>query len=257
MKTHLRLVAFTFLLGFAAVFRLAAHDHIEVGLAPLNPAQLALSGPSTQLALYVPLGEPFSAYLPQFPGQAYADELSFSAEGNVLDFAVGSLARIELLAVTGPSGAQFSFWEVAAIRPTCTRTSGWSATATDRPSFAVYEDATGYGHRHGRAFSMDRPGTYQITFRAVDDALVPRAPSVPLTVTFHALLTPPLSLQLVAQNARLRFTSRSGLSYDLQVSLDLRTWTTIDFADGTGGALEFSDALAGRPRVFYRLVEYH
>ncbi len=237
--------------------RLCAHDHIEIGLDPADAARLALSGPGVQVALYVPRGEPFSAYLPQFPGGVYADELTFSAEGNSLDFAEGSLPRAELLAVSGPAGAHFSFWEVGATSPGWTRPTGWVAGEADRPSLPAYEDPTGYGHIHGRAFSVDQPGSYEIVFRAVDAASL-RAPSANKTVVFTALLTPQLSIRLESGAAKLAFSSRAGLTYDLQVSTTLADddWTTIDWHDGTGAAIEFSDLLDGRPRVFYRLVEY-
>ena len=98
-----------------------AHDHIEVGLDPLDAGRLALAGVTYQVALHVPRGEPFSGYLPQFPGDAYADELTFSAEGDVLEFAAGALPRIQVLAVAGPPGGEFAFWEVGATQATWTR----------------------------------------------------------------------------------------------------------------------------------------
>lgn len=246
-------------LALFTVPALAAHDHIEVGIDPLDANRLGLSGPGYQTALYVPKGEPFSAYLPQFPGGCYPDELTFASEGDVLDFASGSLPKIELVSVTGTAGAHFSFWEVGATTPTWTRPVGWTASGTDRPSLLAYQDGTGYGHIHGRAFSVDTPGMYQVVFRAVDNASV-RTPSQNKTVTFNALVTPQLSIRIQGGNAKLAFTSRINLTYDLQVSTDLITWTNIwaqSFIDGTGSVIELSDSLANRPRVFYRLVEYY
>ena len=254
MKPFLRLALLLLLAPGPAPLR--AHDHIEIGLDPADGTRLALSGPAVQIALYVPRGEPFSGYLPQFPGGAYADELTFSAEGNSLDFAEGSLPRAELVSVSGPAGAHFSFWEVGATTPTWTRPAGWVAGESDRPSLPAYEDSTGYGHIHGRAFTVDLPGAYEIVFRAVDAASL-RVPSAGKTIAFTALPTPQLSLRLENGAAKLAFDSRSGLTYDLQVSTTLADdWTTIDWTDGTGAAIEFSDPLNGRPRVFYRLVEY-
>ena len=245
------------LLALALLPPLRAHDHIEIGLDPADDTRLALSGPGVQLALFVPKGEPFSAYLPQFPGGVYADELTFSAEGNTLDFPEGSLPRAELVSVNGPAGAHFSFWEAGATSPTWTRPAGWTASGADRPSLAAYEDATGHGHIHGRAFSVDLPGSYEIVFRAVDAASL-RAPGANKTIVFNALPAPQLSIHLEAGAAKLAFTSRAGLSYDLQLSTTLadEDWTTIDWTDGSGALLECSDPLHGRPRVFYRLVEY-
>jgi len=235
-----------------------AHDHIEVGINPSNPNQLFLDGPATQTALLVPRGEPFSSYLPQFPGGFYANELTFTTEVNGIAFAEGSLPRVEVLSVQGPAGCRFSFWEVGATAPTWSRDTFWAASVSDRPGFEVYEDGTGYGHIHGRAFCFDKPGTYQVTLRVVDDAGV-RLPSAPMVLTFEALHPPPLTISAVGTTIRLGFQSRANLVYDVQRSTDLTSgvWTTIgDPLDGTGANLEFSDPLSNRPRVFYRIVEY-
>ncbi len=247
------------LIAVLSLCSLQAHDHIEVGLDPANPAKLALVGPSAQTALFVPVGEPFSYAMPQFPGGYYACELTFSADGEVLDFAANSLPRIELLSVAGPTEGLFGFWEAGATSPTWTRPAGWFSTPTDRPSIVVNEDIFGYGHIHGRAFTFNRPGLYTVVFRAVDAAASPRAPSETKTVTFEVLATPQLSIRIESGNALLAFASRAGLTYDLQVSTDLQTWANVPahrFINGTGAAIELSDPLADRPRVFYRLVEY-
>lgn len=240
-----------------APLALRAHDHIEAGVDPLDEARLGLVGPGFQLSLHVPLGEPFSNYLPQFPGGYYATELSFSAEGNSIEFAPGARTRVELVSVTGPADASFGFWEVGAVAPTIVRPTGWTASEGDRPSWAVYENASGYGHIHGRAFTADQPGDYQIVFRAVDETAAYQ-PSLPKTVVFRAQAAPQLAIRIDNGDAKLTFVSRLNLSYDLQVSTTLAAddWETIDYADGTGAAVTFTDPLAGRPRVFYRLVEY-
>ncbi len=242
---------------FLAALCVRAHDHIEVGEDPQDASRLGLAGPAFQLLLHVPKGEPFSGFLPLFPGGFYATELTFSSAENELDFAAGALPRVELVSVAGPVGASLGFWEVGATAPTFSRPTGWAAPEGDRPSFAVYEDASGYGHLHGRAFTVDQPGDYQIVFRAIDDNSA-FAPSLPETVTFRAQPAPQLAIRIEAGAAKLSFTSRVNLSYDLQVSTTLADtdWTTIDFANGNGADLEFSDPLADRPRVFYRLVEY-
>ncbi|MFY8216928.1 MAG: hypothetical protein ACOVMP_10065, partial [Chthoniobacterales bacterium] len=213
-----------------------AHDHIDVGENPSNPNQLFLSGPTAQLALLVPAGEPFSFYLPEFPGGCYANELTFTTEVNGIPFATGSLPRVEILSITGPSGGTFAFWEIGAIAPTWTRDVSWESSGSDRPGFVVYEDGTGYGHIHGRAFSVNKAGTYQVTFRAVDDANV-RLPSAPIALTFEALDPPQLSIAISGTTIRLGFVSRANLVYDVQRSTDLASgvWTTIgDPLDGTG-----------------------
>jgi hypothetical protein len=242
----------------AALCHAKAHDHIDVGENPSNPNQLFLSGPTAQLALLVPAGEPFSFYLPEFPGGCYANELTFTTEVNGIPFATGSLPRIEIISVQGPVGGAFSFWEAGTSAPTWTRSTFWAASEGDRPGFVVYEDGTGYGHIHGRAFSVNKAGTYQVTIRAVDDATV-RLPSAPMVLTFEAQDPPQLSIAIEGTTIRLGFLSRANLVYDVQRSTDLTRgeWITIgDPLDGTGAQLTFSDPLNNRPRVFYRLIEY-
>lgn len=241
----------------AATLPVAAHDHIEVGQNPADPGQFYLDGPAFQLALFVPRGEPFSSYAPDFPGGCFATELTFTTDVNALDFADGSLARVELVAVSGPAGGSFSFWEPGTTAPAWTRPSGWTASG-DAPSLVVYEDGTGYGHIHGRAFSMDRPGTYQVSFRALDDA-AQRTPSPVKTVTFIAQAPPALTLSVGTGNATVGFLSRLNLSYDLQSCENLSTdqWETIaSWIDGSAIPRTLSDPVSNRKRVFYRLVEY-
>jgi hypothetical protein len=59
----------------------------------------------------------------------------------------------------------------------------------------------------------------------------------------------------------LSFASRANLVYDLQVCTDLESgeWDNVNphtFMDGDGGMIPMTDPVAGRPRAFYRLVEY-
>ena len=230
---------------------LRAHVHVDIGPDAAQPSRLAMTGATATSAVYVPPGEPFSSYLPLFPGGYYASELTFSAEDPD-----GSLARVELLSVSGPEGGSFSFWEVGATAPTWTRATGWTATAGDRPAIVVYEDGGGHGHIHGRALSFTRPGAYTAVFRAIDDSSA-RTPSQPYAVTFEVLATPQLAIRVESGVAKLSFASRADLTYDLQVSTDLSVWTTVSayqFVAGTGSLIELDDPLADRPRVFYRLV---
>jgi hypothetical protein len=235
-----------------------AHDHIEVGQSPQNPTQLGLNGPGYQLSLFVPQGEPFSGYAPDFPGGYFAFELTFTTEVNVLDSAGGSDPVIELVSVTGPIGAFFSFWESGSTIPTWSRSSGWNQTETDRPAFPVI--LGGETHAHGRIFTTDQPGDYQIVFRAQDKNNL-FLPSTDFTLTFHAQLPPPLSIQLQNGQARISFISRKYLVYDLQVCTDLNAnkWVNVEGQigiDGNGLQAELSIPL-NYPRAFFRVVEYY
>jgi hypothetical protein len=235
-----------------------AHDHVEVGQSPQNPSQLGLDGPGYQLALFVPKGEPFSGYAPNFPGGYFADELTFTTEVDALNPANGSDPVIELVSVTGPADAFFSFWESGTSTPTWSRPSGWIQTGLDRPSFSVVLGAE--THVHGRVFTVNRPGDYQVVFRTRDKKNL-FSPSTNLTMTIHAQLPPPLSIQIKTGRALISFMSREYLVYDLQICTDLAASRWINVLgqtgiDGNGLKTECSIPLS-YPRAFFRIVEYY
>jgi hypothetical protein len=243
------------LIIFLSVCGLHAHDHIDVGEDPDDASRLGLDGPDYQLALYVPTREPFSTYLPQFPGGWHACELTFTTETNVLEPAEWADPQIEIVSVSGPPGGSFAFWEVGALEPTILLPVGWAESDASFP--VVFAVGT---HAHGRCFTMDKPGTYTVTFRAVDSADL-FEPSANKTITFVAQQPPKLSIGMVGRDVSLAFTSRPNLTYDLQVCTDLKSgiWTGVEphtFIDGSGDVKNMSDPVAGRPRAFYRLVEF-
>ena len=236
---------------------LSAHDHIEIGLAS-GTQRLVFSGDASQLATYFPIGETPSTYLANFPGGTFARELSFSAFDHSAPPPAGAFVCVEVLAVTGPPGSILSFWEAGASAPIWSRPAGWVATAGDRPSISVSESGNGYGHIHGRAFTTSEAGHYELKIRAID-ITGPHQPSEDFVIVFNALQTPQLAISLVSSDVSLSFISREGLSYDVQTSTSLAVddWHIIgEPLDGTGSSLQFTDPIAARSRVFYRLVEY-
>ena len=242
------------LLSLAIASTAWAHDHIEVGVDPLDDSRLALDGPGYQLALYVPPGEPFSGYLPQFPGGWHA-ELTFTAEANALEPAAGADPYIELISVNGPTNGIFAFWEVGATAPTWSRPTGWTNAPEDSPSIAVI--LGGDNHIHGRAFTMDTPGEYTVAFRAVD-ATNAFATSAMKTITFVAQLPPRLSMQVSNTTLTLSFTSRLNLDYDLQRCTDLSAgiWISEEILFGDGSILSSAHPIGGPSNAFFRLVEF-
>jgi hypothetical protein len=83
-----------------------------------------------------------------------------------------------------------------------------------------------------------------------------------MKIIFNAQQPPKLSIGVAGGNVSLAFISRPNLTYDLQVCTDLETggWTNVEphrFMDGAGGTKGMTDPVAGRPRAFYRLVEYY
>ena len=240
--------AILYLLLFSTVL-MHAHEHVDVGLDPSNPRRLYLLGPVFQEALYVPFGEPLSFYLPQFPGGWFACELTFTAE-------IEADPWIEIISVNGPMGGSFSFWEVGALGPTWSRETGWSLDQGNTASFPVIY--LGETHQHGRAFTMDQPGTYSVTFRAVDpDGLLEA--SQEKVITFQALPPPRLSIRIENGQVVISFLSRLNLLYDLQISTDLATgtWESVvaEFIDGDETVIDIPLPLS-HPRAFFRLVEF-
>jgi hypothetical protein len=235
-----------------------AHDHVGVGLARGSETQLGMEGPAMQTAVFIPLREPFSSYLPNFPGGWHISELTFTTETDSLNPADGADPRIELISVSGPAGGSFAFWEVGATSPTWSRAAGWNSGQGGIPSFPVV--LNGDGHAHGRAFTMDRPGNYTVAFRAVDANGLFSA-SANHTMVFRAQQPPQLSISIVGGNATLSFTSRDNFVYDLQRCEDLASgiWSNVaphTFLDGNGSVIPMTDPVGGRMRAFYRLVEY-
>jgi hypothetical protein len=245
------LFLFLFLLAAGMAF---GHDHVEVD-EQSGRLQLFYDPDSEiQTALFVPRGEPFSFYLPDFPGGWHASEFTFTTDR------VDADPRIELVSVQGPAGGNFAFWEAGATTPTWSRAAGWSSAQGGIPTFPVV--VGGEGHTHGRAFTMDKPGSYAVTFRAVETNGAAE-PSAEHTFVFRAQQPPQLSISTTDGKANLEFTSRllntsRPLNYDLQVCTNLPSgvWTSVVLVQGDGGPKLVNDPMAGRPRAFYRLVEY-
>ena len=232
---------FLFLLAASMAF---GHDHVEVDRQSGRLELLYDADKETQTALFVPRGEPFSFYLADFPGGWHASELTFTTD------LVDADPRIELVSVQGPAGGNFAFWEVGATTPTWSRAAGWSSAQGGIPTFPVV------GHAHGRAFTMDKPGSYAVTFRAVETNGAAE-PSAEHTIIFRAQQPPQLSISTTDGKANLEFTSRP-LNYDLQVCTNLPSgvWTSVVLVQGDGGPKLVNDPMAGRPWAFYRLVEF-
>lgn len=242
-----------------ATSSLFAHDHIDVGLQEEFSNQLSLSGPDYQLALLVPVGEPFSNYAPLFPGGYYANELTFTTESEVLYAPIGADPTIEILSVVGPVGGVFSFWELNETSPTWSRPTGWTSGSPAVPAL-IPVIFGGDSHVHGRVFTANKAGTYTITYRAYDDNEIYLSSS-PKVLTFQVLDPPQLQISSQAGNVLLSFKSRNLLNYDIQSSTTLApgSWTTVEGMEaiqGNGTVVQKQDPLDARPKVFYRIVEY-
>ena len=253
----MKLFVLTFLLlGLPSLY--AQHDHIEVGIDPLQRNRLAFAGPEYQLSTLVPLGELLSNYLTSFPGGYFASELSFSVEGNSLDFPASAWIVVEMISVLGPPSASFSFWNDGATQPTWSRNTGWTFAQGSVPSVTVSKTRLG-GHIHGRVFTTDQPGLYEVSFQAIDTS-GNFQPSAPHVVQFNAVRPSPLSILIENGLAHVSFTPRLNLLYDLQRCTNLADglWVTIateETMTGMGTLLQFTDPQTF-PKAFYRLIEF-
>jgi hypothetical protein len=252
---------------------LFAHEHLAIGSSVADPSQLVVDGPGITYATYLPPGETFSAKdAPHFPGGCFVGLLTFTTEWetsivNPLPITSDYNPEVELIAVDGPEGALFSFWEQNSITPTWSRMTGWRQTTTDRSSFSVALNAD--GHIHGRAFTTDRPGDYTVVFR-VNNILFS---SADYRITFKAVSPPPLSIRLENGNAVVSFRNRtpfsskySGFSYDIETTQDLTDdkWSFVEtrpneISHPLDATSEFIETIIpiNNSRGFFRIIEYY
>lgn len=86
--------------------------------------------------------------------------------------APGSLIFVRVVSVQGPSGGEFSFWDVGATAPTF-RVPVGTTTGTNTYQAGQNNGSPGsdpYGHIHGRVFAVNKPGLYTIGFQAFDNS---------------------------------------------------------------------------------------
>jgi hypothetical protein len=252
---------------------LFAHEHVAIGASVADPSQLVVDGPGITYATYLPLGETFSAQdAPHFPGGCFVGLLTFTTEWetstvNPLLITSDYNPEVELIAVDGPEGAMFSFWEHKSTTPTWSRMTGWRQTTTDRPSFLVALNSQ--GHIHGRAFTTNRPGDYTVVFR-VNNIL---SLIGEYSITFKAVSPPPLSIRMKDGNVVISFRKRTassfshpGFSYDIETKENLTDdkWSFIerrpnDESHPLDATSEIIEAIVpiNNSRGFFRIIEYY
>ncbi|MBS0660830.1 MAG: PEP-CTERM sorting domain-containing protein [Verrucomicrobia bacterium] len=135
----------------------------------------------------------------------------------------GSLLQVQVLSVTGPAGATYSFWDEATSTtvPAITFTIGTGITSgtalfnlTDL-SLLVGSGVNGtaptgvnnppvdpYGHMHGRNVTFDQPGNYTVTY-IVHDANGIYADSAPFVVGYTTVVPEPATGVALASLAAL------------------------------------------------------
>jgi len=170
-----------FLVGFSLVISPLAqaqdHGHLNIGAVGTtqnDPLIFANRDIFETAANYVKTltftnGGPYAGY---YQGNITLTGLAVTeAHAGPEDFAaaLGTQLHAQLVAVTGPAGGVFSFWETGATSPTISLASGSTGTNTFRISENDGSPGSDpYGHIHGRRFTATKPGIYTVSFRAFD-----------------------------------------------------------------------------------------
>jgi hypothetical protein len=85
--------------------------------------------------------------------------------------ALGTKIVMQLVSVSGPAGATFSFWESNGSSAAISLGTGQIPGMPQLWDLSENDGLPGddpYGHIHNRQFSVDQPGTYIATFRLID-----------------------------------------------------------------------------------------
>ncbi len=150
--------------------------------------------------------------------------------------ALGSQLHAQLVAVSGPAGGVFSFWNTGATNPTISLMSGSTGTNTWLISENDGSPASDpYGHFHGRRFTATKPGIYTVSFRALDFSTngtsggAIHTPSQVMQVYFQAGVHVK-SIEPDMDHTHVTFAAPVGKSWVVEASASPATnavWTTI------------------------------
>jgi len=254
------------LLGFAQ-----DHGHLEigaVGTAQNDPLLFANADIFDTTTNYVKTltytnGGPYAGY---YQGNITLTGLAATeAHAGPEDFAaaLGTQIHAQLVAVAGPAGGAFAFWESGATSPTISLAS--DATGTNTFRISENNGAPGsdpYGHIHGRRFTATKPGIYTVSFRAFDFSANGigggpiHTPSSVVQIYFQAGVNLK-SIQPNANNTEITFSAPLGKSWMLEASEGVTTnavWTTLN-APVTGDDYfhTFTDETPRTGNRFYRM----
>ncbi len=176
----------------------------------------------------------------------------------------GACLELQVQSLTGPGGAQLSFWEPEATEPCFVVRSG-TADCTNRIRLSESAGAPGcdpFGRVAGRRFSVSQPGLYCLSFRAVDTSTNGgtggplHAPSALYRVYLQAGLTM-AALQRQGQVSVATFGGELGKTYYLERTSalgHLTEWETIAGpTPGTNRLQRLTDPVATETRFFYRV----
>ena len=294
MKPNNPLPIILFALAFAAPFA-SAHNHFAAGIVDTNqnnepdpgePLQfIGFNG--TDLTFHLlprPVGQRCGGLymldeLPRtlFPDDAFSltvqSDGQFEAKGSHHAH-TGSWICVEVVSVTGPSGATLGFWEANASVVTEAFATN---QATDMVRFPISEgfdeiNQDPQGHIHGRAWTADKPGNYQVGIRLVDLSTTgpdggPWHPPSQIYI-YHFSAGPDFQPSLQRNpdsTATLTWQSQmgiwepyqTGITFHIQrtENLTANNWSTIGSVTGTtADTIRFTDPSPPSNKVFYRLA---
>ncbi len=276
----------------------AAHDHFAAGIEDTNSngipdagEPLRMYGPDLSIRVFHLLPRP--AGLQRYGGHYGLsdnvrtlepnDVFSLTAlsdgreESGEVNFAhSGAYIWTEIIAVAGPPGGRFGFWERGTpIDQEQPSVSLEANQPTGNPSMVVSggidaADQDPYGHIHGRAWTADRPGDYHVTFRFVDRSTTGpgggpwHPPSAPFVFHFRAGPDFQPVVERAPEGSKLTWPSRMGIWEPYQTGITftiLRSsttadddWTSIGTVTGTTEeTATFTDPSPPSGRAFYRL----
>jgi len=141
--------------------------------------------------------------------------------------ALGSWIYAQLVAVDGPVGGEFGFWEATSNSPTIKLASG--TTGTNTWVLSQNNDVAGtdpYGHIHGRRFTATKPGFYTVSFRALDystngtGGTAIHTPSAVLKIYFQAGINIQ-SIEPDIDHTHIRFGAKAGTNWVVQATSSL------------------------------------
>ncbi|MEO8614330.1 MAG: hypothetical protein ABI600_04255 [Luteolibacter sp.] len=297
MKPHLILIVFT-----AAVSSASAHDHFAAGIVDSNNnyfpdagEPLSFVGASGTDRIFHLLPRPVGFRPAQRCGGYYmlderprtlfpTDSFSIIAlSDGQYDAAspnhahTGALIVAEITSVSGPAGANFGFWDQDHSYYFDTPSVSFPTNqATGNHRFLISEGIDDVnddpaGHIHGRSWTADRPGGYEIGIRLVDISTTDpgggpwHQPSQIYIYHFEAgpafqpTIQPSQGNGCVLTWPSLMGTygpSQTGIVFNIQRSTSVAAddWTTIGTVTGTSaGTASFRDPSPPATKAFYRL----
>ncbi|MFM7180212.1 MAG: hypothetical protein ACKO2G_01915 [Verrucomicrobiales bacterium] len=295
---HRKSLAGNILAVFLMLFASAgAHDHYAAGIDDLNANGKPDAGEPLKLVgttgeskirhlLARPVGQRCGGHymLDEFPRTLHPFEsfaLTALSDGQFGDKSpnhahTGTWIWVEIMAVSGPEGGIFGFWEAGQQGQGNSPTHAMIANQpTGNPAFVLSEgiddeEEDPSGHIHGRAWSANKPGEYALTFRLIDRSTTGpndgpwHTPSRSYTYQFKTgPAFQPVITRAPGGHVVLIWPARIGIFENYETGLPFGInralspagpWTKIgEIIAGTTDTVSFTDTSPPPGAAFYRL----